>query len=108
MKLEFKVYQLKESSILYDRAIKKGNKPNEFIIVGEEKLRDNFDCYKAHQLGENGFIIIGGLNINEFSMLIPKDDLIPTPGIGVEITEIDIPKQYLTMQIIEDIQRLNN
>lgn len=106
MNLSFNVHELKETSILYNEKIKENN---EFIIVGEEKLSDDYDCYKAHQLGEDGLCFLGGLNIDEFSLLIPKNDLqSKRDSISSSLYEIDIPKNYLTIEIIENIKRLNS
>lgn len=107
MVLEFKVHQLKEESKSYKRMVADANKPNEFIIVGEEMFTD-LDCYKVQQMDEKGLCLIGGLTIEEFSLLVQKCDLIPKPGLGYEIMVIDVPKEYLTIEIIENIQRLNS
>jgi hypothetical protein len=103
MKLDFKVYELKKDSKQYPIIIEKFNQPNEFIIVGEDN-----DWYKVQQIGENGITMIDGLKIDEFCMIVPKEDLeLKTENFGVLIQEWDIPKEYLTMTTIENIQRLN-
>lgn len=103
MNIEFKIYELKEDSKQYNTLVEKPNAPNNFIIVGEEN-----NWYKAHLIDERGLCLIDGLTVDEFSLLINKNDLkIKADGFSVEILEIDIPKKYLTMDIIENIQRLN-
>jgi ADP-heptose:LPS heptosyltransferase len=108
MILEFKLFKLKEDSRLF-KLINKITKLNEFIIVGEEKVEDK-EYYKIHQLTENGLQLIGGLPLDEVAYSVEKSDLIPTNegGIGIDYTEIDVPKEYLNMDLIETIQRLNS
>jgi len=111
MLLEFKVYQLKEDSRMYSQVMESKNKLNEFIVVGEEilgkKSIKQLDCYKAIQQEENGIKLLGGLKIDEAAYTIEKKDLILKSGFGVETSEMEIPREYLTMRIIENIQRLN-
>jgi hypothetical protein len=107
MILKFKTYQLKEGTKMYKDMVEKTNQPNDFIIVGEEML-GSLDCYKAHQIDDRGICFIGGLKIDEFALFIEKKDLKLKDGLGCEIQEFDIPKKYLTMDIIENIQRLNS
>lgn len=105
MNLNFNIYELKETSILYNDKIKENN---EFIIVGEEELSEDYDCFKAHQLDDNGLSLIGGLDIDEFSLLIPKKDLKIKKDVGIISCELDIPKEYLTLDIIDNIRKLNS
>lgn len=110
MILEFNTYELKEDSKNYKMIIKNDSIPNEFIVIGEEMV-ENTPYYKTHHLDSNGLCLIGGLPIDECAFTIRKEDLrLKTfkDGLGgYEIQEIDIPKEYLTMDIIENIQRLN-
>ncbi|KZL94340.1 hypothetical protein [Clostridium magnum] len=105
MNLEFKTYQLKEGSRTYEKLVKRAKLHNEFIIVGEDH-----GYYKAIPSSDDGLKLISALMIDEQAMFIPKDDLelkkddLP----GVEVQELNIPKEYLTIDIIEDIQRLNS
>ncbi len=110
MILEFKVYKLREDSRMYKKLItdlNKINKLNEFIIVGEESLGEDFDCYKVQQLETNGITLIGGLLFDEMTFLIPKNELESKSNFGYEMQEFDITKEYLTLDIVENIQRLN-
>lgn len=102
MILEFKIYKLKQESKLYKRVVEKDNGLNEFIIIGEED-----EYFEVQQLYENGLIMIGGLKIDESAYCVLKDDLENKVELGWEIQEIEIPREYLTMDIIENIQRLN-
>ncbi len=107
MILEFKVCQLKKKSKQYKNLIEDMNNSNEFIIVGEELLGD-LDCFKVLQNSEKGICLLGGLKIDEAALLITKDEIeLKGDGIGCELLEMDIPKEYLTLEIIENIQRLN-
>ena len=103
MNLEFNLYELKEDSRQYNTLVVKPNAPNNFIVIGEEK-----DWFKAHLIDDRGLCLIDGLNVDEFSFLINKEDLkLKTDGFSREILEMDIPKKYLTVDIIENIQKLN-
>ncbi len=109
MILEFKLYKLKETSVMYKVAVEDSNNPNEFIIVGEQLLSKDYDCYKVIQSIDNEDLkLISGLKLDEFGFLIKKDDLELTVDWGYESLELDIPKDYLTLDIIENIQRLNS
>lgn len=102
MNLDFKVFRANEDNKIFE--ISK-NKTNEFIVVAEEG-----EYYRVHQLDEQGgFNLVKGLNIVELALYIEKDDLkVVGDGISTEYIEIDIPKEYLNMDIIEEIQRLND
>lgn len=109
MKFDFYIYELKEDTKMYDSLVIKANKPNEFIIVGEEKVGDTLDCFKVQQVENDTLCLIGGLLIDEAAYLISKTDLqIKTWQYGTEISEFDIPKQYLSLDTIENIKRLND
>ena len=106
MLLEFKVYGLKKESSMYKQMNESTNKCNEFVVVGEEMVGE-LDCFKAQQLEDNGMNLIGGLKIDKAAYLIEKKDLMNESDFGWDVSELDIPKKYLTMGIIENIQRLN-
>jgi hypothetical protein len=106
MNLEFSIFKLKEGSKSYQQLIKSDEDKNEFVIVGEDA---ELNCLKVQQLGEKGIMVIGGLNIDECSLLVYKEDLTACfDGISSSICEIDIPKKYLTVDIIDNIKRLNS
>jgi hypothetical protein len=106
--LEFKIYELKEDTRNYNRLIKEMKLYNEFIVVGEENIKGYADCYKAIPSSDAGLKLLP-LKLDEQAMLIPKDELqlkdddLP----GYETGGFDIPKKYLTLDIVENIQRLN-
>lgn len=112
MILEFKVLELDENTKQFkslkaiQERVKNSNYEfvNEFIVVGSESS-DNIDYYKVQQLSDTGLVLIGGLKLDEISLIIPKSDFIWD---GVTYTEIDIPKEYLDIDIIETIQNLNS
>lgn len=107
MNLEFKLYKISEESWLF-KLINKYDDTNEFIVVGE-KIIEGKEYFKVHQLGKNGLQLVGGLKLDELAYSIPKSEvkLLNDGDIGIDYTELDIPKEYLTMGIIENIQRLN-
>lgn len=110
MKLEFKLYQIKQGTRSYKNLIEKGLIPNQLIIIGEEKINDEIDTFLVKPMLDNQIKIFEGMKINECTMNIKKDELelCKDGGCSYQIAELDIPKKYLTMSIIEDIQRLNN
>jgi hypothetical protein len=106
MNLEFKVYQLKPESKMYKSMIERTNANNEFVIVGEEKF-DTLDCYKAHQVENSSIPVLADLKIDYFALFIAKNELELKGDMCCEILEFDIPKKNLTIDIIENIKRLN-
>lgn len=97
MKLEFDLYKVEDIGKNLEGFIQKG----EFIVVGELMV-DNEEHFMCHPIKE-GIKLIDGANIQDFSFRLPKNYFKKT-GVSVEL---DIPKKYLTLDIIEDIQRLN-
>ena len=97
MRLEFDLYKVEDM----DEYLKSIIKGNEFIIVGE-LMADNEEYFMCHTITD-GIKLIDGVNIQDFSYRLPKNYFKKT-GVSVEL---DIPKKYLTLDIIEDIQRLN-
>lgn len=109
MNLEFRTYQLKEGTKNYNKLIQKGKLHNEFIVIGEENVKGYGECFKALPSSDEGTKLLP-VKLNEQAMTILKDELelkkddLP----GIEMCEMNIPKKYLTVDIIEDIQRLNS
>jgi hypothetical protein len=97
MKLEFDLYKVEDIGKNLEGFIQKG----EFIVVGELMV-DNEEHFMCHPIKE-GIKLIDDVNIQDFSYRLPKDKFEKT---GESVT-LDIPKKYLTLDIIEDIQRLN-
>ena len=103
MLLEFKLYKASEESKMF-KVISKYNSSNEFIIVGEDG-----DYFKVQQLTERGLVMVSDFPLDELAYSIKKKDLFPlSDGIGTDYTEIEIPKKYLNVDLIETIQRLNS
>lgn len=108
MKLEFKVVSLKEDTrayqnlkSCYDRIPNPRHEfRNEFIIIGEDE-----EYFKALQLHEEGLSLIGGLGLEDTAYLMPKEHFEWDESL---YTEIDIPKKHLSVDVIENIQRLNS
>jgi hypothetical protein len=104
MLLEFKLYEVKESSNLYKLTCAEDSSKNTFIIVGEENER----YFQVQQIDEKGLGLISGLKINQAAFIVKKEDIkLKSGGFGYESVELDIPKEYLTLDIIEGIIRLN-
>lgn len=100
MNLEFKVYELEPKTNIGKLLKKQGIK--ELIIVGIEN-----NVYKMHDI-KDGPLLIKGLSILDTAFVVPKEDLkLKGDEISHETCEMDIPKEYLSMEIIEEIQRLN-
>lgn len=105
MLLEFIVREVKEHTKLDNELLGKFSAENEFIIVGEENIPNYGDCYKVQYIGD-GLSLIPGVNIAEQSYTCLKSD-IEELGSCFDIAELDIPKEYLTLDIVDDILRLN-
>ena len=105
MWIEFKLYKAKEGTSLHKTVVESYNNPNEFIIIGEERL-GQLDCYKVHNLGKDGVKIFG--DFVSCSMLCPKKDLKLTVDCGYETMELDIDDDDLTVKDISEIKRLND
>lgn len=104
MNLEFKVYELESKTNFGKILERQGIK--ELIVIGIEKI-NNIPSYKAHDI-KNGPLLIKGLSILDTAFVVPKEDLkLKGDEISHETCELDIPKEYLSMEIIEEIQRLN-
>ena len=101
MKLEFDIYKVKEECKL--NAFLQSIGESEFIVVGKELIEDE-EHYLLQELKEEGLRLVKGLNIQMISYRIPKRFLVKKE---FETVELDIPKDYLSMDIVEDIQRLN-
>ena len=101
MKLEFDIYKVKEECKL--NAFLQSIGESEFIVTGKELIEDE-EHYLLQELNEDGLRLVKGLNIQMTSYRIPKRFLVKKE---FESVELDIPKDYLTMDIVEEIQELN-
>ena len=101
MKLEFDIYKIKEEYKI--NAFLQSIGESEFIVVGKELIEDE-EHYLLQELKEDGLRLVKGLNIQMISYRIPKRFLVKKE---FESVELDIPKDYLTMDIVEEIQELN-
>ncbi len=100
MNLEFKVYKLESKTNFGKILERQGIK--ELIIVGAEN-----NVYKMHDI-KDGPLLIKGLSILDTAFIVNKEDLkLKGDKVSHETCELDIPKEYLSMEIIEEIQRLN-
>lgn len=112
MKLEFRLIKLKESSKLLARMKEHTEEVrdnlrcemlNEFIIVGEKYVKD-VRHYKVNQLNENGLSIFGGLDLAAIALCVPQTEF---EWDGETFIILDVPKENLTVNLIDDINRLN-
>lgn len=115
MKLDFRLLKLKEDSRYL--ATLKGvhsiataindnlsDKPfiefrNEFIAI-----KENDGNYEVHQLCEKGLGIIGGNKLDSLTIKIPKEEFLWD---GATCTRIDIPKDLLTLDLVEEVLNTN-
>lgn len=106
MNIEFNIYKLKKDSNTYQKWSKqkcmRQEADREIIIVGEEMLGDRL-YLKGCTIENNNICLIGGLMLSDIGYLIPEEDIECT----LYVTEFDIPKKHLTMNIVEDIQKVN-
>lgn len=106
MKLEFNIFKINESNKLF-KQVSQYNNNNEFIVVGEEII-DGKEYFKIIQLiqvdeGAIALKLIGGLKLDDAAYSIEKMELKMTD----DFIEYEIPKDYLTIELIETIQMLN-
>ena len=102
MKLQFDIYKIKEEYKI--NKFLPSFRESEFIITGKELIEDE-EYYLLQELNEEGLKLIKGLDIQMTSYSIPKKYLVKKE---FETVNLDIPKYYLSMDIVEDIQRLNS
>jgi hypothetical protein len=102
MYIEFPIYRLKKDSSTYKRWSEveylKNVVDEDFIAVGEEN-----NNIKLISVDDNGICLIGGLMLDEAAYLVPEMDIEKT----CYIEEYNIPKKYLSMDTIENIQKVN-
>lgn len=106
MKIEFNLFKLKKDSKTYQNWSTKTYMQKELdcdiIIVGEEKLGDTL-YLRGCTIQDDKLSLIGGLQLNDIAYYIPECDLEYTSCSA----EFSIHKKYLSMGMIEDIQRIN-
>ncbi|MDB2049609.1 hypothetical protein [Clostridium perfringens] len=100
MKIQFNVFKIDNMASYFNDL----STTREFIPVGKKKV-GNEECYLVHAIDEQGIRLINGLNIQESAFMCPKKELVKK---DYERAELDIPKEYLTLGIVEEIQNLNN
>lgn len=100
MKIEFNIYEVTKMDEHLSRLVNS----NEFIVVGEQE-----EHYLIHELSEEGLTLVGGINIQDSAYRYPKKYLkLNGNGICRDSVTLNIPINYLTMDIIEDIQKYND
>lgn len=95
MDLEFNV-RITEKDLTH---LKRGS---EVVIVGKEILGDK-EYLKVIDVDNNKICLVGGLMLDEAAYLVEEEDLIPSNIYSI----FDIPKKYLTVDIINNVQMLN-
>lgn len=102
MKLEFKIFEINEN-----RFKNLNLNVNEFIKVGEVKQGKSNICL-LHHINDEGIRLINGLDIQTSAYMIERSNV---KFKGNEYFSgsviLDIPKKYLTIDIIEEIKLLN-
>ena len=106
MKIEFNLFRLKKNSKTYQKWSEKPYMQKEvdcdFIIVGEEKIGDKL-YLRGCSIHDDKLTLIGGLQLNDTAYHIPEEDLEYTSC----LSEFNIHKKYLSLGVLEDIQRIN-
>ena len=105
MLLNFIVREVKEGTKLDEQLLTKFGVDNAFIVVGEEVINDE-KYYKVHHIDFGELQLVEGINIVDQAYTCLKSDL-EDIGSCVDIAEFDIDKEYLTLDIVEDILNLN-
>ena len=104
MKIEFNIYE----AINKDKDLFRIVKSNEFIVVGEEVIGNEVH-FLIHELSCGGIKLVSGINIQDSAYRYPKKDMeLAGGGIYTDCIDLDIPGEYLTIQIMEEIQKFNN
>lgn len=106
MNIEFNLFKLKKDSKTYKQWSTKTYMQKEIdcdiIIVGEEKLGDIL-YLRGATIQDGKLSLIGGIQLNDMAYHIPEEDLEYTSCSA----EFNIHKKYLSMGLIEEIQRIN-
>jgi hypothetical protein len=106
MDIEFNIFKLKSESNTYKKwaemPMLKSNIDSEFIVVGEEKVK-NITYLKIIPIENNNICLIGGLMLDEAAFGVDEEDISYTSC----TSEFDIPKKYLTLDIIDNIKKVN-
>jgi hypothetical protein len=106
MNIEFIIFKLKKDSKTYQQWSTKDYMQKELdcdiIIVGEEKLGDTL-YLRGSTIQDGKLSLIGGLQLNDMAFHVPEEDL---EYISCS-AEFNIHKKYLSMGLVEDIQRIN-
>ena len=104
MKLVFRIYQLKQDSIIHKVMVTDEKKPNEFIVVGEKSGSGRPTCFLIHQLENDGITFVGGKLLDEVAHYVEKEDIFLK---GDEIIILNVPHRFLDEKLVENIKRLN-
>jgi len=106
MNIEFNLFKLKKDSKTYKQWSTKDYMQKELdcdiIIVSEEMLGDKL-YLRGLTVGEKGLCLIGGLGLEDNGYYIPEEDLERTSF----VSEYNIHKKYLSVGMVENIQRIN-
>lgn len=112
MNIEFYVYKIKEGSETkkYMEDIIKG--PNEFIIVGEKMIGpkdQELTFAKVLQLRDSTITLFADMPIDALAFLIKRDELeFKGDGVGIESVTLDVPNKNLTLEVVDNIKKLND
>jgi hypothetical protein len=106
MYIEFNVCKLKPESKslkqLSNLPYTKVTIDTKFIVVGEEPFKD-MNFVKLVPIENNLLTLIDGLSLDEVGYGVNEEDIYFTQ----ESQEFDVPNKYLTIQMVEEIQKIN-
>lgn len=106
MKLKFNIYEILEDNKVVQMLSKSNNK-NEFIIVGEKEVEGK-EYFNVIHLGNYTLELNNGLKLDKLGCLVAKNKVkLVGEEWYKESINFEIPSEYLTKELVDNIQRLN-
>ena len=107
MNLDFKLCKIKKDSKSYDIWSRMGSlradKDLDMILIGEEYI-DKERNYQLIPIEDDSIKLINGLSLTDIAYLVPVDDTI----ISNRKYGLDIPKEFLDLDIVDNIHKINS
>lgn len=107
MDLDFKICRIKQGSKSYDIWSRMGSlkddTDSDMILIGEEYI-DKERNYQLIPIEDDSVKLISGLNLTDTAYLIPVEDVI----LSNKKYSFDIPKEFLDLDIVDNIHRINS